>query len=270
MQGRFTATDPLLSTGYPGAPQSWNRYSYTLNNPLGLIDPTGMFVIDPNLSTDDQDKIKAAYNNLKTSLNNYKVGSADYKRIQRALSKLGGIGVNNGVTVTVGNLSGKSGGKAIPTAINNMGKQNARVEVTITLNRNDIDRHDAVFVGGVLGHEATHAADFDVLARTYKGKATVEDFLTAFDRIRYQSEFNAYMAEGAVNQAGNPTKERGYWVDNPPTPQGQLSFTRLSLWNPAWAKLDAAKIEENRAANVKSFLTWPKSQGGYYELKPPK
>ncbi len=41
-QGRFTAIDPLLASGSPGGPQSWNRYSYALNNPLRYTDPTGM------------------------------------------------------------------------------------------------------------------------------------------------------------------------------------------------------------------------------------
>jgi RHS repeat-associated protein len=42
IQGRFTSFDPLLSSGMPQEPQSWNRYSYTINNPLKYIDPTGL------------------------------------------------------------------------------------------------------------------------------------------------------------------------------------------------------------------------------------
>jgi hypothetical protein len=41
-QGRFTSVDPLLASGRTWSPQSWNRYSYTLNRPLSLIDPTGL------------------------------------------------------------------------------------------------------------------------------------------------------------------------------------------------------------------------------------
>lgn len=41
-QGRFTGTDPLLASGRVGAPQTWNRYTYALNNPLRLTDPSGM------------------------------------------------------------------------------------------------------------------------------------------------------------------------------------------------------------------------------------
>lgn len=40
--GRFTSPDPLLSSGRSAQPQSWNRVTYVLNNPLRLIDPDGM------------------------------------------------------------------------------------------------------------------------------------------------------------------------------------------------------------------------------------
>jgi RHS repeat-associated protein len=41
-QGRFTSPDPLLSSGRPVVPDSWNRYTYVLNNPLALVDPDGL------------------------------------------------------------------------------------------------------------------------------------------------------------------------------------------------------------------------------------
>jgi RHS repeat-associated protein len=40
--GRFTSTDPLMASGRSAMPQSWNRYAYVLNNPLSLVDPTGL------------------------------------------------------------------------------------------------------------------------------------------------------------------------------------------------------------------------------------
>jgi len=41
MQGRFISADPLVASGHPMNPQSWNRYSYVGNNPLKLTDPDG-------------------------------------------------------------------------------------------------------------------------------------------------------------------------------------------------------------------------------------
>ena len=37
--GRFLTTDPIVS--HPGFGQSWNPYSYVLNNPLAFTDPSG-------------------------------------------------------------------------------------------------------------------------------------------------------------------------------------------------------------------------------------
>src|SRR6185437_15004712 len=47
-QGRFTSVDPLAASGKPMNPQTWNRYAYVLNNPLRLIDPTGLAPQDPS------------------------------------------------------------------------------------------------------------------------------------------------------------------------------------------------------------------------------
>ena len=47
-QGRFTSVDPLLLSGVMTNPKTWNRYVYALNNPLRLIDPSGLTPNDPN------------------------------------------------------------------------------------------------------------------------------------------------------------------------------------------------------------------------------
>jgi RHS repeat-associated protein len=39
--GRFTAVDPLLVSGKPGNPQTFNRYAYVGGNPLKRVDPNG-------------------------------------------------------------------------------------------------------------------------------------------------------------------------------------------------------------------------------------
>lgn len=42
--GRFMSPDPV--DGNPGAPQSWNAYTYTVNNPLSAVDPEGLDPVD--------------------------------------------------------------------------------------------------------------------------------------------------------------------------------------------------------------------------------
>lgn len=46
VQGRFTSADPLLLSIDPSQPQSLNRYSYVINNPLNLTDPLGMMYFE--------------------------------------------------------------------------------------------------------------------------------------------------------------------------------------------------------------------------------
>lgn len=55
--GRFMSVDPKFASGHVSNPQTWNRYSYTLNNPLIYVDADGREVIlfyrapDPNQSS---------------------------------------------------------------------------------------------------------------------------------------------------------------------------------------------------------------------------
>jgi hypothetical protein len=47
--GRFASPDPLgIFAADLTNPQSLNRYAYVRNNPLNLVDPSGMDCIDPN------------------------------------------------------------------------------------------------------------------------------------------------------------------------------------------------------------------------------
>ncbi|MDX9980336.1 MAG: RHS repeat-associated core domain-containing protein, partial [Lentisphaeria bacterium] len=47
--GRFASADPLMASAHIGDPQSWNRYTYGLNNPLRFTDPLGLYVWDSTL-----------------------------------------------------------------------------------------------------------------------------------------------------------------------------------------------------------------------------
>ena len=50
VQGRFTSVDPLGESANVTDPQSMNRYSYVLNNPINMIDPDGMMGMMPDAS----------------------------------------------------------------------------------------------------------------------------------------------------------------------------------------------------------------------------
>jgi len=51
--GRFLTTDPIVS--HPAFGQSWNPYSYVLNNPLAFTDPSGFETTDTTYSNGTRD-----------------------------------------------------------------------------------------------------------------------------------------------------------------------------------------------------------------------
>ena len=60
--GRFITPDPLLNSGRPWDPQTWNRYGYAHNNPLSYVDPSGFYDWQANAggsATDDELKKKS-------------------------------------------------------------------------------------------------------------------------------------------------------------------------------------------------------------------
>jgi RHS repeat-associated protein len=56
VQGRWVSPDPSgLAAVDPSNPQSWNRYTYVLNNPLRYIDPSGLECVWDDGSFDSAD-----------------------------------------------------------------------------------------------------------------------------------------------------------------------------------------------------------------------
>lgn len=65
--GRFTSPDPLAASANSNRPQSWNRYTYSYNNPLRFTDPSGMVAGDfynmdgEKIGTNGDEKDEAIY-----------------------------------------------------------------------------------------------------------------------------------------------------------------------------------------------------------------
>jgi RHS repeat-associated protein len=45
--GRFTSADPYRASGGAANPQSWNRYTYVVNDPGNFFDPKGLYECQP-------------------------------------------------------------------------------------------------------------------------------------------------------------------------------------------------------------------------------
>jgi len=54
--GRFTSADPLMASANPVNPQTLNRYTYTGNNPVNLVDPSGLCGTTPTAPTPENPK----------------------------------------------------------------------------------------------------------------------------------------------------------------------------------------------------------------------
>lgn len=86
--GRFYSPDLLTNNGVITNPQSWNKYGYTLNNPIIFVDPQGTFAlqnpvvqtvyvfIPPNISPEDTRSEVPA--NPATGTPNFTIDSPDF------------------------------------------------------------------------------------------------------------------------------------------------------------------------------------------------
>jgi hypothetical protein len=111
--GRFMSPDPLLNSGHPSDPQSWNRYTYAANNPLLYVDPTGLFEWKSNCDEQmdaachlHRQEIRDGLAKLKDALNSDKISDEDKQKIKDVLWAYGEEGKDNGVFVAFGSAGG--------------------------------------------------------------------------------------------------------------------------------------------------------------------
>jgi RHS repeat-associated protein len=258
-QGRFTGADPLLSSGHPSAPQTWNRFSYALNNPLRYIDPSGLYVFADGTSTEQQDAfnnaLEQARKNLKAYGAKYGTDSKEYKKAARALEAYGEKGIDNGVTV--GAEEGPGAGRVVP----GRSKQ-------IHVNFDSAAFKTGTFAD-LIGHEGSHIAD--------KREWIDSGFKDSTNPTEYQTEFDAFTVMGVLGQARH--------LDEPPGPANRTEVSlpgavvagrkgynptfyapeRVDLWNSSWAPADVATM---RGKGINTILARPKNAGGDYEMLP--
>lgn len=247
-----------MSSGTIGNPQSWNRYSYVLNQPLVLTDPFGLYVFDSSVSEEQRKKFNAGLCEAKANLLNiakaYGPDSAEYKKAESALSVYGGEGVKNGITISATNnpkadVGGTQvAGVAGPKTADNPTGQNIRITF-----RADVFEHEGFYQ--TISHEGSHGAD---------GSAWVASgFANSKNPTNYQTEFDAWTVQSLQVQAASDNAGRSSMITggsykapgkNPWIP---LIFT---LWDSGWKEADRATM---RANNINNKLERPKQAGGY-------
>ncbi len=108
-QGRFISVDPLGASAIVADPQSFNRYTYVLNNPLKYVDPDGLDAKNPWEDLTDKERQLLASKLTKVT------GKDQMAAAQEAFNKLVKAGTKNDQQIannvaSVQNFVGSLGG----------------------------------------------------------------------------------------------------------------------------------------------------------------
>jgi RHS repeat-associated protein len=232
--GRFITPDPLLNSGHPWNPQSWNRYAYVENNPLRYTDPTGLYKWGNCSGNADQCKaeeqrFRDSITKAKESLKNLDPNSKEAKELKKTLNKLGEEGKGN-IKINFGDAShDKNGNPNLGLTVGN----------NITINYNAVDStikafnlnasESAALDAGVTTHEGTHAGN----------------------------------APGVFSFLGMRGEHAAYFVESV-TYQGLHNTDRTeNLWNESWLTVDKDKfsIERDREHSIQQAIHQDDQQG---------
>lgn len=230
--GRFMTPDPLLNSGRPWDPQTWNRYAYARNNPLNIIDPTGLYDLVNNCASDDKKcnkqfnqhakDLKNGLSNLQKQVDKMKDGAAK-DRLEASLKVLGTQGDNNGVNVNFGSLAPGIPGQTTLDMSSNSLQINS---INITLDPSKINGSNDYAID--FAHEGTHAEDFLTMGLSASGIFSVPDLSP------FSIEYRGYQTSAFAAQAlGVPS----------------LSFGSNVIWNSSWAAADRQVLMDRGITN---------------------
>ncbi len=234
-QGRFTSPDPMLNSGRPWLPQSWNRYAYALNNPLKFTDPTGLYEWGACSGTDKEcesykKNFRDSLSYLKTARDSFDKKSREYKRLDAALKAYGKEGEKNGVSVGFGALDNDAAARTTPSADNT-----AFSVVFDPAKMSATDRSKMLAVD--VGHEGTHVDDF-------RQMAAGASLLSGFAQEYRGYETSAFVFQGLFTPP--LTANQGNIMGG--TVSRTLGYAGFTIWNTSWAAADKATLQSRDTA----------------------
>ena len=231
-QGRFTSADPLLSSGTIYDPRTWNRYTYTLNNPLKYVDALGLYEFAANATDEQKKRFRQALVDVEKARDKFKIGSEKYNRLNDARNAYGKEGDKNGVSVGFEKFTGKekdTGGRTTPSFQSDAeGKVTANI--TVIVNTSVVEKRDELAT--VAAHEGQHTADAQAFAALDWVKGNVIN--SPLNRNQYQLEFRGYEITSFMLQAQGNEDAR---------------YEGVQLWSSGWKEPDKATLKRTEAIN---------------------
>jgi RHS repeat-associated protein len=198
--GRMMSPDPGNIGANPANPQSWNMYSYSLNNPLTMTDPSGLYVCADSSKCDSaNDKAFATALSAARDAANRLTGD-DKTAALRGLDAYGEATKDNGVKVGFDSSIGGGLTKTSGVANGNKSDLNPNGQnISVTLNPNFAN--DAYGGADLVSHEGSHVAD---------GSAWVASgFSSGFDPTYHQGDIDANHVQfnimNSMNNAQTPS-----------------------------------------------------------------
>jgi RHS repeat-associated protein len=220
--GRFTSTDPLLNSGRPDDPQTWNRYAYVTNNPLRYTDPFGLYQwatsceeVEGSTCKEQRDRFRTALDDLKGAASALEKGSKERKNLEGVIKRIGGEGEGS-ARVAFGAVD-----KALGLATGNK----------MTL---DFPAVDKVVAGFKMTGSEKAALDAGLVAHEGRHLGRTSVFPIKFMTMR--REHAALYSESATYQ-GLHNSDRAF-----------------SLWNESWLLVDRKQLEQRREVAIQNEL----------------
>ena len=226
------------------APQTWDRYAYGLNNPLRVVDPTGLYVWDNSAGgsmTDEQLQSVAA--DKDDPGHKAAQGALDFReRFRDALASAAGAEGSPALSDTQRS--------ALQMAIGAYGSEG---------------ENNGVAVGAQSGHGGATALQDDDTISVKIGSSLTGGFLAAtvaHEGVHVdQDAFWVRSGESCVGNINNYAAEQAAWAVGASVAQalGMKSFRpwgagrKFDVWNRAWK---AADVETQRAKGIGNILNY--------------
>lgn len=194
----------FLETGQPGM---FNRYAYTLNDPINLLDPDGRYCVTIDGSSSGcqvNSEVEAIVQNIRDAVGTAKTDQ-EAQDLQEIVDYFGASGDDNGAVINVATTLVAGAANYEPdTGIINISKTYL----------NDTSQNGTETLSGYVTHEGRHALD----SKNGKRYSDLNSYT--------QYEFDAYSSQAAYHNASSKSSNgKAYYTDG----KGSINWQNVAI-----------------------------------------